>query len=107
MSRGKKKKKHRFFWLMIKLQIILIIMVVAGIIVYKYGGYADQLQALRTEAVKLVRESNEKTFIPAQTSVIYALFAITDLKLGFAYGYTVICFSAEAVLPRLSVTVTL
>ena len=71
MSRGKKKKKHRFFWLMIKLQIILIIMVVAGIIVYKYGGYADQLQALRTEAVKLVRESNEKTFIPAQTSVIY------------------------------------
>ena len=68
MSSG---KKHRFFWFMIKLQILLIAIVVAGILVYKYGGYADQLQKLRTDAVKLVRKSDEKTFIPSQTSVIY------------------------------------
>jgi len=71
MSSGNKQKKHRFFWFMIKLQIVLIAIVIIGIVVYKYGGYADQLQALRTEAVKLVRESDEKTFIPSQTSVIY------------------------------------
>ena len=71
MSNGKKQKKHRFFWFMIKLQIVLIVIVAIGIVVYKYGGYADQLQALRTEAVRLVRESDVKTFIPSQTSVIY------------------------------------
>lgn len=71
MSSVKKQKKHRFFWFMIKLQIVLIAVVIIGIVVYKYGGYADQLQAFRTEAVKLVRESDEKTFIPSQTSVIY------------------------------------
>ena len=71
MSSGKKQKKHRFFWLFIKLQIALIFLVITGIVVYKYGGYADQLQSLRQEAVQLVRESDEKTFIPSQTSIIY------------------------------------
>jgi len=71
MASGKKRKKYRFFWFVIKLQIVLILFVIAGIIIYKYGGYADQLQALRQEAVQLVRESDERTFIPSQTSIIY------------------------------------
>lgn len=71
MSKKKKLKKHRFFWFIVKLQIVLILIVVTGIVVYKYGGYADRLQAFRQEAVQLVRESDENTFIPSQTSIIY------------------------------------
>lgn len=71
MSKKKKQKKHRFFWFMVKLQIILMLLVITGVLVYNYGGYAKELQSLRTEAVQLVRKSNERTFIPSQTSVIY------------------------------------
>lgn len=71
MSKEKKQKKHRLFWFIVKMQIVLMLLVVAGIFIYNYGGYANQLQELRKEAVKLVRESDEKTFIPAQTSIIY------------------------------------
>ena len=71
MSKVKKQKKHRFFWFMVKLQIVLILLVVTGILVYNYGGYAKELQSLREDAVRLVRESDESTFIPSQTSIIY------------------------------------
>ncbi len=47
------------------------IVVLAGILVYHYGGYAKELQTLRQEAIKLVRESDTNTFIPSQTSIIY------------------------------------
>ncbi len=71
MSKTKKKKKHRLFWFIVKLQMILMLLVIGGIFVYNYGGYAQQLQEIRQEAVQLVRESSESTFIPSQTSVIY------------------------------------
>lgn len=71
MAKNKKQKKHRIFWFIVKLQIVLMILVVAGFLVYNYGGYAEQIQAIRQEAVKLVRESDEYTFVPSQTSVIY------------------------------------
>lgn len=47
------------------------IIVVAGFLVYNYGGYAAKLQELRQEAIRLVRESDEYTFVPSQTSIIY------------------------------------
>ena len=47
------------------------LVVVAGLFVYSYGGYATQLQEIRKEAVRMVRESDEYTFVPSQTSVIY------------------------------------
>ena len=71
MAKKKKQKKHRLFWFLVKLQIVLMILVVGAFLYYNYGGYADKLQALRQEAVSLVRTSTEKTFIPSQTSVIY------------------------------------
>jgi len=71
MAKNKKQKKHRFFWFIVKLQIVLMLVVVAGLFIYNYGGYAQQLQQIRKEAVTLVRESNEKTFVPSQTSIIY------------------------------------
>ena len=71
MAKNKKKKKHRLFWFVVKLQIVLMFAVVGVFFFYNYGGYAEQIQGLRQEAVKLVRESNEYTFVPSQTSVIY------------------------------------
>lgn len=71
MSKKRKQKKHRLFWFIIKLQIVLMLVVVAGLFVYSYGGYATQLQEIRKDAVRMVRESDEYTFVPSQTSIIY------------------------------------
>ncbi len=71
MSKKRKQKKHRLFWFIIKLQIVLMLLVVAGMFVYSYGGYAAQLQEIRKDAVRMVRESDEYTFVPSQTSIIY------------------------------------
>ena len=43
MAKKRKQKKHRLFWFIIKLQIVLILAVVVGLFVYSYGGYANQL----------------------------------------------------------------
>ena len=71
MAKRRKQKKHRFFWFVVKFQIVLMLLVLGGFLFYNYGGYADQLQALRKEAVSVVRESSESTFMPSQTSIIY------------------------------------
>ena len=70
-KKKKKKKQHRFFWFMIRLQIVLMLLVVAGMAYYFLGGYADEIQTLKDEALKLVAESDEKTFIPARASSLY------------------------------------
>lgn len=71
MSKKGKQKKHRLFWFVVKVQFVLMLVVVAGFFVYSYGGYATQLQELRQDAVRLVRESDKYTFMPSQTSIIY------------------------------------
>ena len=71
MAKKKKTKKNRLFWFLVKLQILLIVAVLAGFLYYNYGGYAEEIQAIRQDAIRLVRESDERTFIPSQTSVIY------------------------------------
>lgn len=47
------------------------LVVLAGMLYYNYGGYAKQIQELRKDAIRLVRESQDTTFIPSQTSIIY------------------------------------
>lgn len=71
MSKNKRQKKHRLFWFIVKLQVVLMLVVIVGFFIYNYGGYATQLQELRQEAVRLVRESDKYTFVPSQTSFIY------------------------------------
>ena len=71
MAKIKKNKKHRLFWFLVKLQIVFILVILAGFLYYNYGGYAQQIQELRQDAIRLVRESNEATFIPSQTSMVY------------------------------------
>lgn len=71
MSKPKKTKKHRIFWFVVKLQVLLMLVVIAGLFIYNYGGYAARLQEIRQEAVQLVRKSDKYTFMPSQTSIIY------------------------------------
>ncbi len=70
-KKKKKKKQHRFFWFMIKFQIILMLLVLGGLAYYYFGGYAEQVQKLRAEAITLVEQSDRKTFVPARTSLLY------------------------------------
>ena len=71
MSRKKKKKKYRMFWFFAKLQFVLMIFVAAALGYYYYGGYAVQVQKMKSESVQFVRGSTEATFCVAQTSVVY------------------------------------
>lgn len=71
MAKRKKNKKHWLFWFLVKLQMVLMLVVLAGMLYYNYGGYAKQIQELRRDAIRLVRESEQTTFIPSQTSILY------------------------------------
>ncbi len=68
----RKKKKHRVFWLFIKLQIVFFLLLAAGVAYYHFGGYAEQVEALQSEARTLVKNSNADTFKSSQTSIVYA-----------------------------------
>lgn len=67
----KKKKKNRVFWLFVKIQIFLMILVLLGVAYYFYGGYAKQITKLQSRAQEKVRESTSKTFRENQTSLVY------------------------------------
>ena len=72
MARKKKKKRqHRLFWFIIKLQIFFMLIVLAGMGYYFYGGYAQTVQDLKAEAITLVMQSDETTFVPARTTQLY------------------------------------
>ncbi|MCR4782867.1 MAG: PBP1A family penicillin-binding protein [Lachnospiraceae bacterium] len=68
---NRKRKKHRALWLFIKIQIVLILLVIGGLVYYYAGGYAKKISALHDEAVELVAESDENTFKRNQTSIAY------------------------------------
>ena len=70
-KKKKHKKKYRAFWILIRLQVLFLILVAAGLGWYFFGGYAQKVSALQQEAKKLVRESNEDTFRSVQTSLVY------------------------------------
>ncbi len=71
MKHKKKKKKYRVFWFFVKLQFLLMLIVVAGVGYYYYGGYAVQVQKMKSEAAQFVHNSTADTFCAAQTSVVY------------------------------------
>lgn len=73
MSRKKKqRKKYHGFWVFIRIQLVLILLVLGGLAYYFFGGYAKQVQELSAEADEFVRSSNRETFCAAQTSIVYA-----------------------------------
>ena len=70
-KKKKKKKQHRVFWFFIKLQIFLMVLILGGLCFYYFGGYADKVAKLHSEAVELVQKSDKNTFLPARTSTLY------------------------------------
>lgn len=70
-EKKKRKKKYRGFWLFVKLQIVLILLVMGGLAYYYFGGYASQVSAMHEEAVRFVKESTKDTFRAEQTSQVY------------------------------------
>lgn len=72
MAKHKKKKKFRVFRLFVKLQIMFLLFASAGVAYFYFGGYAKEIQAMKDEAVSLVRQSDRNTFKTSQTGTAYA-----------------------------------
>lgn len=71
MAKRKKKKKHRGFRAFVKIQIVLILLVLAGLAFYFFGGYAKKIADLKSEAYDYVHSASEETFRSSQTSLVY------------------------------------
>ncbi|MCI5621969.1 MAG: PBP1A family penicillin-binding protein [Lachnospiraceae bacterium] len=71
MSKNNKKKKHRGFWIFFRIQIVLMLLVLAGVAYYYLGGYGSQISALRQEAISYVQHSSKSTFRSSQTTIVY------------------------------------
>ncbi len=70
-KKKKTKKKHRFFWFVIKCQIVLIVLVLAGLGYFYFGGYAHEVEVLKEEAIEMVDGSTESTFKRKQINYVY------------------------------------
>lgn len=67
----KKTKKHRKFWLVFKIILLLFLLtiLVGGLIFY--FRYGKEIFAMQDEAVALVKNSTEETFRSSETSIAY------------------------------------
>lgn len=70
-KKKRRKKKYRGFRLFLKIQIILILLVVAGLAFYFFGGYAKKVSDLQAEAYDYVHSATEETFRSSETSLVY------------------------------------
>lgn len=64
-------KKHRLFWFVIKLQIVLMLMVIGAVCYYYFSGYADEIKELQSQAKSIVAASSQKDFLPTQSSMVF------------------------------------
>ena len=71
MAKQKKKKKRRGFRLFVKIQLVLIVLVLAGLAFYFFGGYAKKISDLKTDAYDKVHSATDETFRSSQTSLVY------------------------------------
>ncbi len=71
-QKKKKKKKYRLFWVFVKIQFVLFLLVAGACGYYFFGGYAKEVKELERAAERMVRDSSEETFRGGQGSVIYA-----------------------------------
>ncbi|MBQ7077131.1 MAG: transglycosylase domain-containing protein [Lachnospiraceae bacterium] len=70
-KKQKKKTKYRAFWIAVRIQIALMLLIMLGVAYYYGGGYAKKIDALHEEARLIVAQSNEQTFKANQTSLVY------------------------------------
>lgn len=68
----KKKKKHKKFWLGVKIFLLVILLgILTGLIVF-YFKFGDELLQWRNEAKEIVENSTVETFRSSETSMVYA-----------------------------------
>ena len=60
MVAKKKKKKYRGFWIFVKVQFVLSLLVLGGLGYYVLGGYASEVSSIHKEADSLVRNSRRR-----------------------------------------------
>ena len=65
------KSRDRKILRLIKIQIALLLLLIAGVTYYYVSGYAKTVSDLKTEANLLVRKSNPTTFRQTETSEVY------------------------------------
>ena len=87
MAAKKKKKKYRGFWIFVKVQFVLSLLVLGGLGYYVLGGYASEVSSIHKEADSLVRNSTEETFRRYRTSVVYAAVLIVEAALDTDFSY--------------------
>lgn len=73
MSKEKKNvnKKRRRWIRFVKFEIVMLVLLSAGIAFFYFGGYAAKISKLRKEADHFVANCNEDTFKASQTSIAY------------------------------------
>ena len=68
----KTRSRDRKILRMIKIQIVLLLILVAGVTFYYVSGYSAEVSRLKAEAVSIVRHSSPETFRQIETSEVYA-----------------------------------
>ena len=71
MAKSKKIKKHRKFWLVVKILILVILLTVLGGGLFLYLKYGDEVISMQQEAKELVAQSTEDTFRSSETTIAY------------------------------------
>ncbi len=71
MTKQKKKKKYRGFWIFFKIQLTLLLLLGGVMVYYFVGGYAQTVQQLKSEADSLVAKSNTALFRKGETGLVY------------------------------------
>lgn len=72
MAKQKKKKKYKVLRLFLKFQIVFFLLLAGAVAYFYFGGYAGEVEAMKNEAARLVRNSTVETFCNGQTSIVYA-----------------------------------
>lgn len=75
-KKGRKKKKkntkpHRAFWIAVRIQIALMVVILGFVGYYYLGGYAKTIKGLKNDAIALVNNATLDTFKANQTSLVY------------------------------------
>lgn len=74
MAEKKKKtvnKKRRRWVRFVKFEIVMLVLLLAGIAFFYFGGYASKISELRKDADYYVSSCNDDTFKSSQTSIAY------------------------------------
>ena len=67
----KKAKSLKRVYRLLKVQIVLLLILIAAVAYYYVGGYASQVSELKSEAIRIVKQSSPDTFRQIETSEVY------------------------------------